>query len=43
MLANQVMAQLDLRRELSVVTKSLTEHKRAEKELRDRVNQLEGN
>ncbi len=37
MLANQVMAQLDLRRELSVVTKSLAEHKRAEKELRDRL------
>jgi GAF domain-containing protein len=43
MLANQVMAQLDLRRELSAATKSLAEHKRAEKELRERVNQLEAN
>jgi two-component system NtrC family sensor kinase len=41
MLANQVMTQLDLRRELSAVTKSLTEHKRVEKELRERVDQLE--
>jgi GAF domain-containing protein len=42
MLANQVMAQLDLRRELSAVTKSLTKHKRVEQELRERVDRLEG-
>lgn len=41
MLANQVMTQLDLRRDLSVVKKSLADHKRVEKELRERVAQLE--
>ena len=41
MLANQVMTQLDLRRELAAVTNSLTDHKRVEKELRERVAQLE--
>ncbi|MBA3513143.1 MAG: GAF domain-containing protein [Pyrinomonadaceae bacterium] len=43
MLANQVMAQFDLRRDLQAVTRSLTEHKRAEKELKERVGQLEAN
>jgi two-component system NtrC family sensor kinase len=41
MLANQVMAQLDLRRELSMATRSLAKHKHTEKELQERVNQLE--
>jgi GAF domain-containing protein len=41
MLANQVMAQLDVRRELSAVTKALTDHKRIAKELRERLDQLE--
>ncbi len=41
MLANQVMAQLDLRRELSAATKALAQHKRIEKELGERVAQLE--
>ncbi len=41
MLANQVMTQLDLRREVSALHKSLTEHKRAETELRKRVAELE--
>lgn len=41
MLANQVMAQLDLRRELSSLTKSLSEHKQVEKQLRERIAQLE--
>jgi len=41
MLANQVMAQLDLRRELAAVKKSLAEHKRLGNELRDRLDQLE--
>jgi len=41
MLANQAMAQLDLRRNLAAVTRSLNENRRAEKELRARVDQLE--
>lgn len=41
MLGNQVMAQLDLRRELSSLTKSLSEHKQVEKQLRERIAQLE--
>ncbi|MBA3256193.1 MAG: GAF domain-containing protein [Pyrinomonadaceae bacterium] len=41
MLANQAMAQLDLRRNLAAVTRSLNENRRVEKELRARVDQLE--
>ena len=43
MLGNQVMAQLDLRRDLSIATKALMEHKRMEEKLRGRLSQLEGN
>ncbi len=41
MLANQVMAQLDLRRELAAVTKLLGQQRRVGQELRERVEQLE--
>ena len=41
MLANQVMTQLDLRREVSALKKSLAERKRVEKELREKVATLE--
>ena len=43
MLGNQVMAQLDLRRDLSMTTKALAEHKRVEEELRERLSKLEAN
>jgi two-component system NtrC family sensor kinase len=40
-LSCQVMTQLDLRRDLSAIKKSLNEHKRIERELRERLNLLE--
>jgi GAF domain-containing protein len=43
MLGNQVMAHLDLRRDLSMTTKALAEHKRVEEELRGRLRNLEAN
>jgi GAF domain-containing protein len=40
-LSYQVMAQLDLRRDLSVMKKSLSDHNRIERDLRERLNLLE--